>query len=165
MNDSDKRQFLEIMNGLADIFSANLTQTGVKMRFEALKQYDIGQIIGAANIVAKTRKYTTMPVPADFITAIEGDPEENADIQKSIVMSAIKHYNPDQKFEDPITHDIIFNRIGWHKIGQTKNRDIPFILMDFKNMYLAYNKAASGNVLNAPLEIRGLIKKMTKEIE
>lgn len=165
MNDSDKTKFYEIMTGLADIFSANLTKIGISMRFEALKQYSIEQVTEAANIVAKTRKYTTMPVPADFIEAIDGDPNELAEIQKSIVMGAIRNYQPYQKFEDPITHDIIFNKIGWHRIGQMNTKEIPFILKDFKEMYLAYNKAASGNLLNAPEEIKGLLDGMTKRIE
>lgn len=165
MDNNDKIKFIGIMTGLADIFSSQVTDIGLNMRFEALKQYSIEQITDAAGIIARTRKYTTMPVPADFITAIDGDPEEVAEIQKSIVMGAIKSYNPRQKFEDPITHDIIMNKIGWHKIGQVNTKEIPFILKDFKQMYLAYNKAASGNMINAPSEIKNLVSNMTKRIE
>jgi len=164
MNDNDKNKFLAIMNGLADIYTADLTKVGLNMRFEALKEYSIEQVTEASNIIVKTRKYTTMPVPADFITAIEGDPNELADIQKSLVMDAINRYSPAQKFSDPITQGVI-DKIGWKKIGLSTKKEMPFILKDFADMYKTYKKAASGNMISAPDEIKKLANNATKRIK
>jgi len=152
------------MNGLADIYGHNLSKIGIDMRFNALKQYSIEQVTEASNIIVRTRKYTTMPVPADFITAIEGDPDEIADIQKSIVMEAYNRYDPRQKFKDPITQGVI-NKIGWGKMGQVNKKEIPFLLKDFKDMYKSYKKATSGNLLNAPPEVKSLLENMVKVIK
>ena len=164
MNNSDKIKFLEVMNGLADIFNASLTEVGLKMRFDALKQYSIKQVTEAATIIVKTRKYTTMPVPADFIEAIEGNPDEIADIQKSIVMEAYNHYQPDQKFDDPITQGVI-DKIGWHKLGQVNKSEVPFLLNDFRNMYKSFNTAISRELISAPDRFKKLANSATKEIE
>ena len=164
MNNSDKIKFLETMNGLADIFNASLTEIGLKMRFDALKQYSIKQVTEAATIIVKTRKYTTMPGPADFIEAIEGNPDEKADIQKSIVMEAYNRYNPDHKFKDQTTQGVI-DKIGWRKIGQVNFKEIPFLLKDFREMYKSFDKVASRHVLKSPPELKGLISGLTKRIK
>ncbi len=167
MDDSDKRKFLEIMNGLADIFSANLTEIGVKMRFDALKDYSIEQITEAATIVVRTRKFSSMPVPADFIAAIEGDKEDLAEIQASLVTGAISRYGSYNKpvFDDPITQEIMTNSINWGDLCASTSKEVNFKMKEFRQLYKSYNKAASGNIINAPAEIKNLVDGMTKRIE
>ncbi len=164
MKADDKNKFLELMNGLSDIYTANLTKIGLQLRFDALKQYTIEQITKASNIIVRTRKFTNMPTPADFIEAIEGNPDEKAEIQKSLVMEAYNRYQPNQKFDDPITQTVI-DKIGWRKIGQVNMKEVPFILNDFISMYKSYNKVSSGLVLNAPDEFKRLANDSVKEIK
>ena len=64
MENNDKVRFIGLMNGLADIYGVNLTKPGIEMRFNALRGYSIERVEQAANIIVRTRKYTTMPVPA-----------------------------------------------------------------------------------------------------
>ena len=164
MDNRDKIKFLDAMNGLADIFSASLTEVGLKMRFDALNQYSIEQVTEAATIIVRTRKYTTMPVPADFIEAINGNPDEIADIQKAVVMEAYNRYNPRQKFKDPITQGVI-DKIGWAKLGQVNKSEVPFLLNDFRNMYKSFNTSISRELISAPDRFQKLANSATKRIE
>ena len=167
MQQSDLKEFLEVMFGMAENFSADLTDKGATMRFEALKAYDIEQIKESSMIILRTRKYTSMPTVADFVEAIEGDGDDLAEIQASLVNTSILNIgsNPIPIFDDPVTSDIIFRRIGWQKIRHSDMKEIPFIIKDFKSLYKTFNKAASGNLLNAPPELKGLLENLTKRIE
>ena len=154
------------MLGLAENFSAKLTKNGINLKYRNLKHYSFEQIESASLQILRTRKYTTMPTVADFIDAIEGSTEENAEIQKSLFLSAIKNIgtNPNPKFEDKITHDIVYNRIGWSKIRQSNIKDIPFIVKDFKEFYKSYSRFVTGRRLNPPPELKSLVNNLTKLI-
>ena len=167
MNSNDKEKFVEIMIGLADIYSATTTTSGLNFRFDALKQFSLDQITEASNIIVRTRKYTTMPTPADFIEAIQGSNEDLAEIQASLVSQAISQFGSYNKpiFADPITADIMNHKINWGDLCASSEKDVNFKLKEFKSLYKTYNKATSGNLLNAPDEIKKLADSSTKRIE
>lgn len=164
MEENNIIEFSKIMAGLAENFSSELTENGLSMRFEALKEYSITQIRQSAMVILKTRKFTTMPTVADFIEAIEGNKYDLADIQKGIVMGAINRYHPNQKFSDPITQ-VVVDQIGWGRIGQANKAEIPFILKDFKELYITYKKAESGHILAAPDRFKKIANNSTKAIK
>ena len=155
------------MAGLAENFSVRLTDAGLNMRFEALKGYSIGQVKESAMIIIRTRKYTTMPTVADFIDALHGDCDDLAEIQASFVLQAIGRcgsYSP-PTFDDPITADIMLNKINWRDLCASTMKDVNFKLKEFRTLYKAYNKAASGNMINAPDALKKLVNDSTKRIE
>jgi len=167
MDDNDKIKFGEIMIGLAENFSSTIGDTGLKMRYEALKGFTIEQLKEAAMIILRTRKYTSMPTVAEFFEALEGDANDIAEIQASLVTSAISRYgsyNP-PVFDDPITQDIMSKKINWRDLCASTSKEVNFKMKEFRQLYKSYNKAASGNMINAPAEIKNLIDGMTKRIE
>ncbi len=167
MNNSDKIKFGEIMMGLAENFSSTLGDIGLKMRFEVLKGYSIEDIEGAAMVILRTRKYTSMPTVAEFVDAIDGDASDLAEIQASLVSRAVSQCGSYNKpaFEDPITEDIMSTKMNWKDICTSTTKDLPFRMREFRQLYKSYNKAVSGNLLKAPDEIKGLVENLTKRIE
>ena len=119
MQDKDLMEFSKIMYGLADNFSAMLTDDGIDMRYEALKEYDIELIKKAAHAIVKTRKYTKMPTIADFVEHIEGNPDDKATLEATKVWNAISQVGAYDSvvFDDPVTMAVIEQGFGgWVRI-------------------------------------------------
>ncbi|MAF43450.1 MAG: hypothetical protein CMI54_04675 [Parcubacteria group bacterium] len=74
MNPSDKAQFKELCDGLCEAYSKDpMSQMGLRVYFEALKSYDLDQVITAASKhLADTKHGTFFPKVADLIRCIEG---------------------------------------------------------------------------------------------
>lgn len=136
MNDY-KARFLKLMLGLSENFSANLTDNGLSLRYEALKQYQIESLENAAIELLRTRKYTTMPTVADFVELLEGSKADKAEYQFSLVVRAIKQTgrNKNPKFKDPVTQYLVDERFGWAAICNKPEKDIEFFGKDFKAAY------------------------------
>jgi hypothetical protein len=163
--DTYKKDFAEIMIGIAENFSSEIGKIGLKMRFEALKHYSIEQLRAAAMVILQTRVYTTLPPVSDFIIAIEGKADDMAEIQANIVLRAITQcgsYNP-PVFDDQITQSIISN-FNWRNLCVMDAKDLNFRIKDFKSSYKSFDKAASGHMLNAPDEFKKLANTATKRI-
>ena len=77
MNKNDEKRFIQIMLGMADNFRDNITKEGMTMRFDMLKDYNIGQVESAAKQIMLTRKYTKMPPVAEFIEILQGGNKED----------------------------------------------------------------------------------------
>lgn len=165
MKNEDKKRFLELMTGLAEVFSSNLTEAGVRLQFNALNQYSIEQIEQAANIIVKTRRYTSMPVPADFIEAIEGNSDDNADYQISLIKKAIGIYGSYQtpKFVDPVTTEVV-STINWGNLCAMSEKELTFKMKELKELYKTIQKGSSGHVLNAPETLKQIANSATKNI-
>jgi len=73
MEKQDLKQFTEIMMGLTENYpGAVLTGNGLKLRFAALKESYIDQVVRAATKLIWTHKYNSMPTTADMINAMDG---------------------------------------------------------------------------------------------
>jgi len=71
MENQDLKQFTEIMAGLAENYpGAVLTGNGLKLRFAALKEFSIDQVVSGATKLVQTHKYNSMPTTADMINAM-----------------------------------------------------------------------------------------------
>lgn len=153
MDNKDLIEFSKIMYGLAENFSAALTNNGLDLRFEALRQYSIDQIRQSATNILRTRKYTKMPTVADFVSAIEGDQEhadeDRAEMQAMAVISEIKRVgsygNP--KLTDPITASICKSVFRWNYLCQMPEADTSFFIRDFKAAYLASHREGKREIL------------------
>ena len=142
INDIDK--FQKLMAGLAENFSATLSDVGIDLMFETLKNYSYQQVYGAAIKIMKTRKYTGMPTISEFITNIECTKDDKADYQYGLVLRAIRELGSytHPRFKDPITQSLVDNRFGWGKICNINPKDMEFFARDFK---AAYQAASNGS--------------------
>lgn len=144
MDNNDKKRFTILMMGLAEDCSATITNAGLRIKFEAMKNYTIDQIEDAVVKVVKENVFTKMPTTGTIIKAIEGTKDDKADYQYNLVLRAIRELGSytHPKFKDPITQSLINNRFGWGKVCNTNPKDMEFFAREFK---AAYQAASNGS--------------------
>lgn len=72
MEKQDLKKFTDIMMAIAENYpGTTFTSNGLKLRFEALREFSIDQISEAAVKLIRTHKYNSMPTTADFIAVID----------------------------------------------------------------------------------------------
>ena len=145
MVDQDKEQFSMIMIGMAENFNAQLSPTGIAMRFECLREHSIETIRQAALSIVKSRKYTNMPTVADFEEFLGGGRAEDiAEVESGKVIDAIKKYGgyANVCFDNPVTQAVIVNGFGgWTTMCSELMVDQhKFFIKDFNRIYSAYSR-------------------------
>lgn len=150
INDIDK--FQKLMAGMAENFSATLSDVGIDLMFEALKNYSYQQVYSASIKVMRTRKYTGMPTISEFITNIEGTKDDIADHQYGLILRAIRELGSytHPRFKDQTTQSLVDNRFGWMKICSINPKDMEFFARDFKSAY----RAAVGETIQGAIGYR-----------
>jgi hypothetical protein len=144
MNKKDLKKFASIMVAMAENFSAQLSNAGIVMRFEAMIDLTIEEIEQAAKEILRSRKFLKMPTVAEFIEHVRGDPESKALVQASRVLEAIKRHgaNASVAFDDPITQAVIrYGFGGWIKTcGELLSENEKWFIRDFCRIYQGYSK-------------------------
>lgn len=167
MTDNDKNAFAQIMYGLADNFSASITQEGMRFRYECLSGYDIDQIRRAATHIVKTRKFTKMPTIADFIEAIEGNQEDKAEEQAMKVLEEMRRVGSwsSPSFDDEKTKKIVAS-LGWGNICAMKESEVKFFVKDFIASYCSESRRQATTQIsgNVDGDVKRLLAGITKEI-
>lgn len=140
MTANDKKKFFEIMTGLAENFSAQLSSPGLKLRFDALSRYDIGQIETAAIKILHSRNMMGMPTVAEFITAIEGDaikPADSAIAQVNEIMRQIRELGSYRtpSFDDPVTASLMKSRWSWKTVCSMTETELKWFSKEFTEAY------------------------------
>lgn len=138
----NKERFIEILSATMEIYNKELSELGIQMYYNTLKDYNTDTVMQAFNIAIKTNKYNVLPKPAEIIEIIEGSKEEKADIAWGSVIQAMRkhgHY-ASIDFEDTAISATINHLGGWQYLcGQTKE-ELHFIQKDFIRLYNAFSK-------------------------
>lgn len=174
MTHQDLDKFAEIMIALAENYPATrLSKSGLKLRFEALKEYTIEQVSAAALKLMKSHCFNTMPTVGDVVSVIEladGNIsiEHQAEIQAGKVLEHLRWYGNSKspKFDDPITRHLMSTR--WrYMIWATYviELDLKWWYRDFIRAYQAHAAGArAGYYLPAGYKIRQIAGTVTKSI-
>jgi len=166
MEKQDLKQFTEIMMGLAENYpGAVLTGNGLKLRFAALKESSIDQVIRAATKLIRTHKYNSMPTTADMINAMEGhvDMDHRAEMEAGKVLDVLKLYGTSVTpvFNDPITKHLMSHRWRWYSwASKVKEDDLKWWSWDFVR---AYKARAAGVMVECSSAQLPLIKVVNQE--
>lgn len=120
MTQVDFKPFSELIQGVAECYGQSLSAQGVALRFKLLEQFDLAEVRQAALSVMATRKYTTMPPPADFLEHISGgSAEDKAEVEAGKVLAAIGRHGAYASvvFDDAVTQAVIVQAYGgWPKL-------------------------------------------------
>lgn len=148
MQDDKDKKIIEILTVFSDFTGKKLSPLAQAMFIEILEPYPIEKIEAAANHLLKTRKWNTIPLPADFIEYL--DPPEQAQIKSNeawrTVLDAITShgYYTTVKFIDPtITQTILAMASSWPEFcNRTRCDDNEFkwLQKEFEQRYTAYLK-------------------------
>ncbi|MDY6910771.1 MAG: hypothetical protein SVM79_00190 [Chloroflexota bacterium] len=149
MNNNDRAEFARIMYGLAENFSAPITDGGIDIRFDALRHYSIEKIKDAAIKIIKTRKYTTMPTVADFMEHLEMRHEDVAEVEAMKVLDFARTFGASfsPQFDDPVTQYLVRSRFSFRGICESKESENSFFVRDFKAAYKAVQSAQDAGTL------------------
>lgn len=93
MTQADFKPFSVLIQGVAECYGQSLSAQGIALRFKVLEHCDFSEVQKAALSIMATRKYTSMPTPADFLEHISGgSAEDKAEVEAGKVLAAIgKH--------------------------------------------------------------------------
>ena len=143
MTDNDLEKFVDIMMGLAENYpGTRLTDTGLDMRFEALKEYSIDRVARAATKLIQTHRFNSMPTTADIINAMGGqvDMDQRAELEAGKVLDVLRSLGTSvtPSFEDPITRHLMNHRWRWYSwAARVKEDDLKWWYRDFVRAYKA----------------------------
>ena len=120
MTQADFKPFSALIQGVAECYGQTLSAQGVILRFALLEQFGYAEVRKAALSIMATRKYTTMPTPADFLEHISGgSAEDKAEVEAGKVLDAIGRHGgyASVVFDDPTTQAVIVQAYGgWPKL-------------------------------------------------
>jgi len=140
MTNDDKQKFAEIMWGLADVFGGEISQSGLKVRFAALYEYQIEDIEASGAYLLRYRKakFPAVPTVSEIIEIIEQkeSPDIAARRQADFVISQRGVvYMPD--FDDEITKRLMSETWPYRKWVQTvQDKDLAWWRRDFVAAYV-----------------------------
>lgn len=152
---SYKSDLTKILYMLAEVFSANMSEPLIDAWTAVLidERISIEQVRAAAIQIMKTRKYTKLPTPADFLDMLK--PQENnkeiAETQADDVLDALRGLGPYTlpNFKDPITQELMTRRWPWRTFCMELMSDhVKWWRRDFVEAYC--EKKASGNLQPLP---------------
>ena len=120
MTQADFKQFSALIQGVAECYGQSLSAQGIVLRFKLVERFDYAEVEKAALSIMATRKYTSMPTPADFLEHISGgSAEDKAEVEAGKVLAAIgKHGGyTSVVFDDAVTQAVIVQAYGgWPKL-------------------------------------------------
>lgn len=120
MMQADFDRFDALIQGVAECYGQSLSAQGIALRFKLLEQFDFAEVQEAALSIMATRKYTSMPTPADFLEHISGgSAEDKAEVEAGKLLNAIGRYGAYASvvFDDAATQAVIVQAYGgWPKL-------------------------------------------------
>jgi hypothetical protein len=120
MTQADFDRFDALMQGVAECYGQTLSAQGIALRFKLLEPFSLPEVEKAALSIMASRKYTSMPVPADFLEHISGgSAEDKAEVEAGKVLSAIGQHGgyASVVFDDAVTQAVIVQAHGgWPKL-------------------------------------------------
>ena len=120
MTQVDFDRFTALIQGVAECYGQSLSAQGIALRFKLLEQFSFAEVQNAALSIMATRKYTSMPTPAEFLEHIGGGAaEDKAEVEAGKVLSAIGRHGAYASvvFDDAVTQAVIVQAYGgWPKL-------------------------------------------------
>ena len=120
MTQTDFERFNALIQGVAECYGQTLSAQGIALRFKLLEQFGFAVVQEAALSIMETRKYTSMPTPADFLEHISGgSAEDKAEVEAGKVLDATGRHGgyASVVFDDAVTQAVIVQAYGgWPKL-------------------------------------------------
>ena len=114
------KPFSELIQAMVECFGRSISAQGVALRFRLLERFNLAEVEKAALSIMATRKYTSMPTPADFLEHLGGgSAEDRAEVETGKVLAAIGKYGAYASvvFDDSVTQAVIAHAYGgWAKL-------------------------------------------------
>lgn len=144
---NEKRRFATLLTGLSDYYKSEISKTTLSLYWQGLKQYDYEAIEKAAwaHTQSPDEAGRWMPKISDLTKALQGRTVDQASMAWAKVDRAVRTVGTwhDVAFDDPLIHRVIQDIGGWIKLGNTDEKEWPFVERRFVTMYQGYRMQAS----------------------
>lgn len=139
----DKKRFVELLTGLAQMFVTDMTLTDIENYWLFLRPYPLAEFERAVvNYCRSPEGHRFMPKPGELIAALEGNARQQAQQAWTKVMNAIRRLGGDKTvvFDDPLIHAVVYDMGGWVRLCEMHIQDEPFKLREFESRYVNYRQ-------------------------
>jgi hypothetical protein len=142
MISSDKREFLELLNAVFEMYGKPQPSVqAVAMYFNVLSHISIDDFKSAMNVHSRdTDSGQFVPKPADILRCLQGSKGTQAEVAWSKLDKAVRTVGPHASvvFDDRLIHAVVEDMGGWIKLGSTGSDEYPFIHNQFVKRYTGY---------------------------
>ena len=141
MQESDKREFASLLQATMDVYNKDISTDVIKIWWLAMSHFPIEQIkVGLSKYITSPDYGKFPPKPADIIFMMEGSSQDAALTAWNKVLEAISRAGTYKSvcFDDPIIHLCIDDIGGWIGLGETEEKELPFVQKRFEQTYRNY---------------------------
>jgi len=162
MRDQDKKRFVELMVGTAELYGKAMSDALLQIYWNALAQYEIQDVEQALSRHALNPDGGQfMPKPADIVRYVDGGGSGKSAMAWTKVVKAIREIGGWKSvvFDEPAIQAVIADMGGWTQLcdvlqdPKAHNSNHPFIQRDFERRYKDYSER--GRVDNYPNVLLG----------
>lgn len=134
-----KQEFAKPFTLLCEMYNREASQLLAEGYYLVLECLTKNEFESAIKQVLSSRKYSSLPLPADILEAVHGNPEDKAIIALKMVEDAIKEHGAYKSvsFDDKIALTCIENLGGWIAICQMELKDWEWKKKEFITLYKA----------------------------
>ena len=163
MVESDKKQFLAVINAVMSVYSKEVSPSGFHIWWAALESYEYSDVTRAFTAYVKSADSGTFaPKPADIIRMIDGNSDDKAMMAWSKVNRAMGAAGAYRSvcFDDPVINMVVMDMGGWPKICGGTVDELQFTSAEFIKKYRAY--AGRGQLREYPSVLIGLSEQQNR---
>lgn len=134
-----KQEFAKPFTLLCEMYNREASQLLAEGYYLVLECLTKNEFESAIKQVLSSRKYSSLPLPADILEAVHGNPEDKAILALKMVEDAIKEHGAYKSvsFDDKIALTCIENLGGWITICQMELKDWEWKKKEFITLYKA----------------------------
>lgn len=146
MIDSDRKRFAETLAGVYELYGKPLSETVLRVWWEAMKSVDFSVFSAAlSRHAANPDVGSFVPKPADVIREIVGTRTDVALLAWTKTLDAVRRVGAWDSvvFDDPVIHRVVEDLGGWPFLCSVDERELPFVEKRFRDAYRAYASRGS----------------------
>lgn len=152
----NKIEFRDIFALLCETYGKEPTKVLMSAYYMVLEDLTVEEFKSAIKSILVSRKYNSMPLPADILECVNGSADDNALIALKVLeneMARSGAYNS-VCFKDRNIMTAVSNMGGWIGLCRTTDDEWKFKKKEFLDLYKALSK--SPNRLNEVAYLKGL---------
>ena len=137
-----KIDFFPIFTLLCETYNREATKTLASAYFMVLEGLTISEFQAAVKSVLATRKFTNLPMPADILEIVNGNPDDTALIALKELEDAMSIHGAYRSviFKDKVIMACVKGMGGWQGICQVTSDEWKFQKQEFLKLYRAYHR-------------------------
>lgn len=156
MDKTDLKAFEKIMTSLNELYgdpSKQISDLKMELYYKALSDLSIEQLNDAVNILCQTKTIKTWPLPAEIRQAVEGNPQDKAQVAFDKLITAVRSIGSYQTviFDDPAIHAFVQSYGGWEEICDKTVDDWKYMRNEFIRGYNGFTGRT-----DVPLQLTGI---------